>query len=102
MAVIVKPNAPATTRNGIAGSADSCEPGFATTTFITVYSTPSGQNQGPRQRSGGPAAVQHPPQAADACDEEEDEAAPLILELTVDEDQGHAHQRADGQEEDRA
>src|SRR5262245_6651257 len=45
IAAMAKPNAPKITSVGTNGSADSGEPGLATSTVITVYSTASGQNQ---------------------------------------------------------
>src|SRR5262245_33611524 len=45
MAHTVKPNEPATSKEGSNGSADSLEPGLATRTLVTVYHTTSGQAQ---------------------------------------------------------
>src|SRR5207245_7304219 len=45
IAATVKPKLTAITTNGTHGSADSCEPGRATTRFVTTQNTPSGHAQ---------------------------------------------------------
>ena len=56
---------------------------------------------GERECGGWPFTVEDPPEAEDACGQEEDEAVPLRFEARVDQNQLDAESRAGGQEKDR-